>query len=47
MKNYIVIFEDNGIDVFEGTYEECVKYIEEVQVKENGMNANEFGIYEN
>ena len=43
--SYTVVYEDNGCDVFKGTREECVKYIEEVQVKGNGMDATEFGIY--
>lgn len=45
MKNYVVVYEDNGADVFEGTYEECEQYIDEVQVKQYGRTHEEFGIY--
>lgn len=45
MKNYVVVYEDNGADVFEGTYEECEQYIDEVQVKQYGRKHEEFGIY--
>lgn len=46
MKNYMVVYEENGCDVFAGNYEECERYIEDIQVKENGMSREEFGIYE-
>lgn len=40
-----VVYEENGMDLFEGTFEECVKYIDEVQVNDYGYERNEFGIY--
>ncbi|MCM1233607.1 MAG: hypothetical protein NC489_26130 [Ruminococcus flavefaciens] len=44
--NHTVIYEDNGIDVFEGTLEECKTYIEQVQVAQYGNKAQDFGIYD-
>ena len=44
-ERFVVVFEDNGADLFEGTYEECEAYIEEFQVQENDRRRDEFGIY--
>lgn len=44
-ETYVVVHEDSGCDIFTGTYEECASYIEEVQVNQNGHDADEFGIY--
>lgn len=45
MEQYVVVFEDNGCDIFNGTYDECERYIEEIQVKCEGHSSDEFGIY--
>lgn len=44
-KKYIVIYEENGMDLFPGSYSECQDYINNIQVLKFGNKSTEFGIY--
>jgi len=41
VKSYLVIYEENGMDVFEGTKKECEIYVNE----NNDGDEDRFGIY--